>query len=50
MDYRTPSGNGGNSGSDNSRTPLRICVVGPSYVGKTQLVNRLINNQFYAEY
>ena len=29
---------------------FRICVLGPSYVGKTQIVNRLINNQFTGYY
>ena len=29
---------------------FRICVVGPSYVGKTQIVNRLVNNQFTGYY
>ena len=29
---------------------FRICVLGPSYVGKTQIVNRLVNNQFTGFY
>lgn len=29
---------------------FRICVLGPSYVGKTQIVNRLVNNQFSGFY
>lgn len=28
----------------------RICVLGPSFVGKTQIVNRLVNNHFYPQY
>jgi len=28
----------------------RLCVVGPSFVGKTQLVNRFINNGFSPYY
>ena len=28
----------------------RICVLGPSFVGKTQIVNRLVNNNFYPQY
>ena len=27
-----------------------ICVLGPSFVGKTQIVNRLVNNAFYPQY
>lgn len=29
---------------------FRICVLGPSYVGKTQLVNRFLNNSFTGYY
>ena len=29
---------------------FRICVIGPSYVGKTQFCNRLINNAFTGYY
>ena len=29
---------------------FRICVLGPSYVGKTQIVNRFINNGFTGYY
>jgi len=29
---------------------VRICMLGPSYVGKTQLVNRIINNSFTGYY
>ena len=29
---------------------FRICVCGPSHVGKTAIINRLVNNAFYAEY
>lgn len=29
---------------------FNICVLGPSYVGKTQLVNRIINNSFTGYY
>lgn len=25
---------------------FRICVLGPSFVGKTQLINRFVNNSF----
>lgn len=28
----------------------RICVLGPSFVGKTQLINRFMNNSFSAYY
>lgn len=28
------------------KPPYRICVCGPSYVGKTQLINRLVNSDF----
>jgi len=28
----------------------RICVLGPSFVGKTQLINRFINNGFSPYY
>ena len=29
---------------------FRICLLGPSYVGKTQIVNRFINNNFTGYY
>jgi hypothetical protein len=29
---------------------FRICVMGPSYVGKTQVINRFINNSFTGYY
>ena len=29
---------------------FRICVLGPSYVGKTQIVNRFVNNGFSGFY
>ena len=29
---------------------FRICVMGPCYVGKSQIVNRLINNSFTGYY
>lgn len=29
---------------------FNICVIGPSYVGKTQIVNRMINNAFTGYY
>ena len=28
----------------------RICITGPSHVGKTSFLNRLINNVFYTDY
>lgn len=33
-----------------TKPPIRICVLGPSFVGKTQLVNRFVNSSFYGEY
>jgi len=44
------------SGANSSKKPkkivkkFRICVIGPSYVGKTQIVNRMINNAFTGYY
>lgn len=29
---------------------FRICMMGPSYVGKTQIVNRFIDNSFSGYY
>ena len=29
---------------------FNICVIGPSYVGKTQIINRMINNSFTGYY
>jgi GTPase SAR1 family protein len=29
---------------------FRICIIGPSYVGKTQIVNRLVSNSFSGFY
>jgi len=29
---------------------FRIAVLGPSFVGKTQIVNRIVNNNFFAHY
>ena len=29
---------------------VRIAILGPSYCGKTQIVNRFINNNFYPYY
>lgn len=29
---------------------FRICVLGPSFVGKTQIVNRFVNNGFSSYY
>ena len=29
---------------------FRIAILGPKYVGKTQIVNRFVNNQFCAYY
>lgn len=29
---------------------FRICVIGASYVGKTQLINRFVNNNFSSYY
>ena len=29
---------------------FKICVVGPSYVGKSSLINRIVNNSFYSDY
>ena len=26
---------------------FKICVAGASFVGKTQIINRIINNAFY---
>jgi GTPase SAR1 family protein len=28
----------------------RICILGPSFVGKTQIINRFINNSFSPYY
>ena len=36
--------------STESFKELKICIAGPSYVGKTSFLNRLINNTFYSEY
>lgn len=39
------------SNNKNKITPkFRICVLGPSYVGKTQVINRFVNNTFTAHY
>ena len=27
-----------------------ICVVGPSHVGKTAIINRIVNNSFQSNY
>ena len=27
-----------------------VCVLGPSFVGKTQIVNRIVNNAFFPQY
>ena len=35
---------------DKNVKTVRICVLGPSFVGKTQIVNRLVNNHFYPQY
>ena len=32
------------------RQIFRVCVVGPSFVGKSSLVHRIVNNSFYADY
>lgn len=32
------------------RQIFRVCVLGPSFVGKSSLVNRIVNNSFYADY
>ena len=29
---------------------IRIAVLGPSFVGKTQIVNRIVNNNFFPHY
>lgn len=29
---------------------FRICVLGPSFVGKTQIINRFVNNSFSPYY
>ena len=29
---------------------VRICVIGPSFCGKTQIVNRIVNNSFFPQY
>jgi len=29
---------------------FKICVAGASFVGKTQIINRIINNAFHQEY
>lgn len=29
---------------------LKICFIGKSFVGKTQLINRIVNNHFFEEY
>ena len=34
----------------NREKKFRICVMGPAYVGKTQVINRIINNSFTPYY
>ena len=29
---------------------MRVAVLGPTYTGKTQMINRIVNNNFYAHY
>ena len=29
---------------------FRVCITGPSHVGKTQLINRIVNRSFNWEY
>lgn len=43
------SGKSKKAGLDQVKT-VRIAVVGPSFCGKTQIVNRIVNNHFYPQY
>ena len=38
-----------NAGLNQVKT-VRIAVLGPSFCGKTQIVNRLVNNNFIPQY
>ena len=29
---------------------IRVAVLGPSFVGKTQIINRIVNNNFFPHY
>ena len=29
---------------------VRIAILGPTYTGKTQIINRIVNNNFYTHY
>ena len=42
--------NKGKGQADRAIKTFRVCVLGPSFVGKTQIVNRIVNNQFYPQY
>ena len=35
---------------DHKPIEFKICIAGPSHVGKSQIINRIINNAFYNEY
>jgi len=39
-----------NNKQETSVETMRIAVLGPSFVGKTQIVNRIVNNNFFAHY
>ena len=40
----------GRQGREKAVQTKTICVLGPSFVGKTQIVNRLVNNAFFPQY
>ena len=40
----------GRQGREKAPQTKTICVLGPSFVGKTQIVNRLVNNAFFPQY
>ena len=37
----------GRQGREKEYMKKTICVLGPSFCGKTQIVNRLVNNAFF---
>ena len=39
-----------NAKKDKLVRKFKICLMGPSYVGKTQIVNRIVNNSFTGFY
>jgi GTPase SAR1 family protein len=43
-------GVGNNQSGGRSVRKYRICVLGPSFVGKSSIVNRFVNNQFSPYY